>query len=85
MIDENLVRILLCPEDRTALSPADEGLLSKLNGAIAAGEVKNRLGRAIETPLEEALVREDKKLLYPIIDGIPVMLIDEAILLEQIQ
>ena len=85
MIDENLVKILVCPEDRTALSPADEGLLSKLNQAIAAGKVRNRLGRTIETPIEEGLIREDGKLLYPIVDEIPVMLIDEAIPMDQIQ
>ena len=84
MIDEKLVEILVCPENRTALTPADEELVSKLNQAIAVGKVKNRLGRTVQTQLKEGLVREDGLLLYPIVDGIPVMLVDEAIPLEQI-
>ena len=84
MIDEKLVKILVCPEDRTALTPADEELISKLNQAIAKGRVKNRLGRMVETQLEEGLVREDNLLLYPIVDDVPVMLVDEAIPLERI-
>jgi uncharacterized protein YbaR (Trm112 family) len=82
MIDEKLVEILVCPENRTALAPADEELVSKLNQAIAAGKVKNRLGRTVETQVKEGLVREDGLLLYPIVDEIPVMLVDEAIPLE---
>ena len=84
MIDEKLVEILVCPENRTALTPADVELVSKLNQAISAGKVKNRLGRTVQTQVKEGLVREDKLLLYPIVDDIPVMLIDEAIPLEQI-
>ena len=85
MIDEKLLEILVCCENRTALTPADEELISRLNRAIAAGKVKNRLGRTVETPVKEGLVREDNLLLYPIVDDIPVMLVDEAIPLEQIK
>ena len=38
----------------------------------------------ITEPLEEALVREDGAILYPVRDGIPVMLIGESIALEAI-
>ena len=85
MIDEKLAQILVCPENRTALTLADEELVSKLNRAIAVGKVKDRLGRTVETQLKEGLVREDGLLLYPIVDDIPVMLVDEAIPLEQIK
>ena len=85
MIDKKLVEILVCPENRTALAPADEELICKLNQAIVSGKVKNRLGRTIENQVKEGLVREDNLLLYPVVDDIPVMLVDEAILLEQIQ
>jgi uncharacterized protein YbaR (Trm112 family) len=37
----------------------------------------------LETPLDGGLVRADGQVLYPIIDRIPVLLVDEGILLAQ--
>jgi uncharacterized protein len=84
MIDEKLLKILVCPENGSALASADDELIAGLNRAIAAGKVKNRLGRTVETELGQGLVREDRQLLYPIVDGIPVMIVDEAIPLDQV-
>lgn len=84
MIDKQLLEILVCPENQTPLSLADEGLLARLNQAIAAGQIENRGGQAVQERLQGGLVRQDKTLLYPIIDEIPVLLVDEAIPLDQI-
>jgi uncharacterized protein YbaR (Trm112 family) len=84
MIDKELLAILVCPENRTPLDLADDRLMAKLNQAILAGEVRNRVGRAVEKPLQGGLIRQDKTLLYPITDAIPVLLVEEAISLEQI-
>jgi len=79
VIDRELLNLLVCPESQTRLRLADPSLVERLNRAIAAGEVRNRVGRPVDEPLEGGLVREDGTLLYPIRDGIPSLLADEAI------
>ena len=85
MIDKQLAAILVCPENQTPLELAEDELIARLNRAIAAGKLKNRAGHAVERPLQGGLVRQDQTLLYPVVDDIPVLLVDEAILLEQIR
>jgi len=46
---------------------------------IKAGRLRNRGGEPVSKPITEGLVREDGKILYPVDDGIPVMLIEESI------
>jgi len=84
MIDKEFLDLLVCPVDRKPLRLAEQGLLDRLNQAIQAGRVRNRIGQPVEKTLEAALVREDNALLYPIIDDIPVLLADEAIPLDQL-
>ncbi|MDZ7616555.1 MAG: Trm112 family protein [Patescibacteria group bacterium] len=85
MLDARLLKMLVCPENRTPLKPADAELLGSVNRAIAAGQVHNRAGQAVTHRLEAGLVREDRTLLYPIVDGIPSLLVDEAIPLESLE
>ncbi len=79
VVDQDLLELLVCPETKQPVRPADAPLLERLNQAIVAGTVTNRGGEAVVQPLTEGLVREDGALLYPVRDDIPIMLIDEAI------
>ena len=79
VIDKALLNILVCPENHQRLELADDALLARVNQSVRAGTLTNRGGQCIESPLIAGLVREDHRWLYPIIDDIPVMLVDEAI------
>jgi uncharacterized protein YbaR (Trm112 family) len=82
MIDSELLKLLCCPETRQDLRAAEPALLDQLNGQIVAGALKNRAGQPVIEKLESGLVRADGRFLYPIRQGLPIMLVEEAILLE---
>lgn len=83
-MDKRLLTILRCPVTHKGLSPAKRDLLKRVNDAIAGGELRNREGAVLGEPIAEALVTDDAKLLYPVADGIPVLLESESISLEQL-
>ena len=76
---QELLDSLLCPANRTRLAMAEAPLVARLNQAIAAGGLKNVSGDTIDRPLEAGLIREDRTILYPVRDGIPILLVDEGI------
>lgn len=84
MLDPELLDILICPETRAPLRMADDDLLRALNRAVEGGAVHNRRGKLLTDPVTAGLVREDGAVLYPIRDGIPIMLIDEAIAVDNL-
>ncbi len=79
VIDKDLLSILACPDTHQALREADASELASVNARIAAGGVQNRGGKPVAGALEAGLVRADRKVIYPIKDGIPVQLIEEGI------
>jgi uncharacterized protein YbaR (Trm112 family) len=78
-VHPELLEILVCPETKQPVSQASDEVLAAVNARIEAGTLRNRGGEKVGKPLAEGLVREDGKILYPVDDGIPVMLIDESI------
>jgi uncharacterized protein YbaR (Trm112 family) len=82
MVDKELLAILVCPENHTPLHAADNRLVERLNALIETGMLKNRSEKRVERKMDGGLVRDDGTFLYPILDGIPVLLVDEAIPLD---
>ena len=83
-MDKRLLTILRCPLTRKGLSLLKSDELARINAAISKGEVVNQEGSTVDNELDEALVTDDGKRLYPVNDGIPVLLEDESIDMEQI-
>ena len=81
-MDQELLDMLCCPETKEDVSLADAKLVETLNRKIEAGELKNRGGETIKEKMDSGLIRADRKVLYPVREDIPIMLIDEAIPLE---
>jgi uncharacterized protein YbaR (Trm112 family) len=83
-MDKRLLAILHCPVTHKGLALANASTLQSVNAAIKAGELSNRDGQALLEPLTEALVTDDGKVLYPVADGIPVLLEGASVNMEQL-
>ena len=83
-VDRKLLDILCCPVTKVPVTPLSKDNLAKLNDAVSHGTVQYVDGRKVDAPLEEALITENGKTIYPVRSGIPVMLQDEGIAADQI-
>ncbi|MBS0211261.1 MAG: hypothetical protein JSS27_20135 [Planctomycetes bacterium] len=82
-ISDELLAILICPETRTPLRRADANTVARVNMAITAGRLQNRGGDTLDRTIEGGLLAKGDQVLYPIVDGIPKLLADESIRLDQ--
>lgn len=84
-VDGKLLDILCCPVSKTPLTRLSASRLKKLNKAISDGGVQTVRGETVDQPLREALVTEDSKVIYPVIDDIPILLEERGIGSTQFQ
>ena len=84
MLDEKLIQMLRCPIDGSELALADERLVRRVNEAIQRGEIRDRHDQKVAQPLEEGLVSATSNRLYAVRGGIPTLIADEAIELNQL-
>ncbi len=82
--DRNLLDIICCPVTRLPMAAMSTSTLAKLNGLIQEQKIRNRDDAVVTEELQEALVTDDGKIAYPVVDGIPVLLEERGISLSQL-
>lgn len=82
--DKNLLDIICCPVTRLPMVSMSTVTLAKLNGLIQEQKIKSRDDAVLSEELQEALVTDDGKIAYPVVDGIPVLLEERGISLTQL-
>ena len=84
-VDPELVEILVCPDTKLNVDLAPAETVEKINLAIKENIVLNVDRQSVNDPLQDGLLREDDKIIYPVRDSIPVMLIGEGIPMDQFE
>jgi uncharacterized protein len=85
MLNPELLALLVCPETHQDVSLANPDEIALINSAIGQGLVRNVGGEPVQAPVEAALIRTDRRVAYPIRDGIPVMLVPEGLDLSSVK
>lgn len=78
-MDKRLLDILCCPVSKTPVRLLARPELDAVNTAIAAGSVLTTANTPVHERLDEGLITLDRKVIYRVADGIPVMLPEEGI------
>ncbi len=82
--DSDLLDIICCPATRQPVASMPRDMLTKLNSLIQDQKIRARDDALVTEELASALVTEDGKLAYPVVDGIPIMLEERGISLSQL-
>jgi uncharacterized protein YbaR (Trm112 family) len=85
MLEPDFVAILRCLKTGSELSLLDAEALHQLNTDITEGNVLNQTGQRLERPLEAALINADASWVYQVLDGIPILLAEQAIPYQEYQ
>jgi uncharacterized protein YbaR (Trm112 family) len=81
-ISADLLALLADPETHAPLALATDAELEALKRAVEAGTARRRDGAAPHA-FEAALLRQDKRVAYPIQGGIPSLLVEERLELTE--
>jgi uncharacterized protein YbaR (Trm112 family) len=79
MLNPELLSLLVCPETHQDVALALPEEIEQINAAVVQGQLRTVAGELVKQPVEAALIRTDRRVAYPIRDGIPVMLVTEGL------
>lgn len=79
-----LLERLVCPETYQSLTLADEQTLATFNQLVEARSIRDAGGKIVSRPLQQVLLRQDRKVAYPVWDSVPYMRPDHAIPTESV-
>lgn len=83
-IDKKLLEILCCPVTKSPVVKLSPRQLKALNDEIGKGDLHNVAGEMLSEPLQEGVITQSGKTIYPVHDSIPVMLEDQGINTDQL-
>lgn len=75
-----LLSVLCCPETHQELKFVDDELLNSLNKMIANKQLFSHDNKLIESSIEAALIQINGTVIYPVIQGIPILLAKKSII-----
>ncbi|MCG5547347.1 Trm112 family protein [Halorhodospira halochloris] len=78
-MDRKLLNILCCPVTKRPLEPMSAKDIELVNRLVREGKLNYFDDAQVEHELSEALVTDNRSRIYPVEDGIPVMLEERGI------
>lgn len=81
-MNDELLDMLRCPESHQRLIPLTARGCKRLNAKIAKGEIKDASGNIVTEPIDDGLVTEDDRWLYPVRAGVPDLHLTDRIPFE---
>ena len=82
--DKKLLDIICCPATRQPMESMPSATLARLNSLVREQKIRDREDALVTEELQEALITDDGKVAYPIVDGMPVLLEERGIPLSQL-
>jgi uncharacterized protein len=82
MNSQELLQIIVCPKTKQSLRPAAVSELKSINDQILLAQITYSNGALATKPLSGLLITSDGNFGYEIIEDIPVLLEEKAIILS---
>ena len=84
-MDEETLKILRCPKTKESLQLLSMDKLEKLNKQISESKVSSMDGSIVNSLFKECLINKSEDIIYPVIDEIPILIIEKCILVKNIE